>query len=231
MVMRFIPNTADNRFPVTLMTKMKVVKMMAKQRKYTQSLTIIQTSTIASLHYFEETVGHSLCQILMSMRPNDDPDTSLFVSVEEREWSNGYTVVFTVKDKRVREAEEIIPVLCIILEAKFGPQIWCWFTDEAKDSTQGFQWDEENKRVRTLNDEEDSDSDDNLSLESSKEFENDLMEFHDISGTITPGFAVDISFMLDHTQVPKNQYGDSGSVKTFRSTTPNSSKTLSLQQT
>jgi hypothetical protein len=219
-VMRFVPNTADNRFPSTQGRVKDVIKMMGKQKKLLKDAKVIYTDTICSLHYYVDQIGYTLCQILMSMRSANEPDMQLFMAVDERTFGS-YAVAFTVHKDRMAEATALIPLLNIVMEAKFGPRIWEWFTDTAKDASQGYVYDQETGRLKNMDEEDD---DDESSIESEdNEFVLELSESLNISSAKNTGekgdaFDLDLSFMLDVAENPKNQYGDSGSVKTFKST-------------
>ena len=213
-VMRFVPNIADNRFPASQSRIRDVVKMVGKQKKIIKDSKPIFTDTICGLHYRVPELGYTLCQILMSMRSANDPDTQLFMAVDERPFGT-YAVAFTVHKDRMAEATSLVPLLNVVLEAKFGARIWNWFTDTAKDASQGYVYDQVTGCLKNV-DENDSDvssigSDDD-------DFVKELSErFNISSGNNDKGdkFDLDLSFMLEDEQ-PKNQYGDSGSVKTFR---------------
>jgi hypothetical protein len=216
-VMRFVPNVADNRFPATQSRVKDVVKMMGKQKKIIKDARIIYTDTISSLHFYVPQIGYTLCQILMSMRSANDRDTQLFMAVDERTYGS-YAVSLTVHKDRLAEATSLAPLLNIILEAKFGHRIWEWFCDTAKDASQGYVYDAATGRIKNMDEEDD---DDESSIDSEEnEFVAELSErLNLVSGKDTEKgdlFDIDLSFMLDDEN-PKNQYGDSGSVRTFRS--------------
>jgi hypothetical protein len=217
-VMRFVPNIADNRFPATQGRVKDVVKMMGKQKKIMKDARTIYTDTICSLHYYVPQIGYTLCQILMSMRSANDPDTQLFMAVDERTYGS-YAVAFTVHKDRMAEATSLIPLLNIVMEAKFGARIWEWFTDTAKDASQGFVYDAETGRIKNTDEDEDDDES-SIESEEDNDFVLELSESLNISSAKQTEkgdvFDLDLSFMLDDDN-PKNQYGDSGSVKTFRS--------------
>jgi hypothetical protein len=82
-VMCFVPNIADNRFPATQGRVKDVVKMMGKQKKIMKDAKTIYTDTICSLHFYVPQIGYTLCQILMSMRSTYEPETPLFMAVDE----------------------------------------------------------------------------------------------------------------------------------------------------
>lgn len=215
-VMRFAPNIADNRFPATQSRVKDVVKMMGKQKKIVNDAKTICTDTICGLHYCVPQIGHTLCQILMSMRSANDHDTQLFMAVDERTYGS-YAVAFTVHKDRMAEATSLIPLLNVVMEAKCGHRIWEWLTDTAKDASQGCVYDAETGRLKNNNE----DDDDESSVESDdNDFVQELSEQLNLSSAKSTekgdAFDLDLAFMLDHDNI-KNQYGDSGSVKSFRS--------------
>jgi hypothetical protein len=71
--MRFAPDVLDSRFPVTLSTRVKAIKMLAKQKAFLASTKQIRANTIAGPHVLNPKVGHTLCQVLMSIRSVDCP--------------------------------------------------------------------------------------------------------------------------------------------------------------
>jgi hypothetical protein len=218
-VMRFVPNIADNRFPATQGRVKDVVKMMGKQKKIVKDAKTIYTDTICGLHYYVPQIGYTLCQILMSMRSTHDPDTQLFMAVDERTYGS-YAVAFTVHRDRMAEATSLIPLLNIVMEAKFGASIWEWFTDTAKDASQGYVYDAILGRLKNM-DEEADDDESSIESEEDNDFVIELSESLNLSSAKSTekgdAFDLDLSFMLDDEN-PKNQYGDSGSVKSFKST-------------
>jgi hypothetical protein len=156
-VMRFVPNIADNQFPATQGRVKDVVKMMGKQKKIMKDAKTIYTDTICSLHLYVPQIGYTLCQIIMSMRSATDPGTQLFMAVDERTYGS-YVVTFTVHKDRMAEATSLIPLLNIVMEAKFGARIWEWFTDTAKDSSQGYVYDAIAGRLKNRDEEDNNES-------------------------------------------------------------------------
>jgi hypothetical protein len=136
-IMWFVPNIADNRLPTTQGRVRDVVKMVGKQKQIVNEASGIHTDTICGLQYYVPQIGYTICQILMSTRSaTNDPDTQLFISVDKIMWGT-YAATFTVHKDRKAEANSLIPLLNVVMEAKFGAQIWEWFTDTTKDASQG----------------------------------------------------------------------------------------------
>jgi hypothetical protein len=140
----------------------------------------------------------------------------LFIAIDEKLIDGSYVVVFTVHTDRYAEASSLIPLLCIVMEAKYGPQIWDWFTDDAKPITAKYKWDPAEDKVMPLDPDEGVDED--LEMESDDEYMKSicsLLNVDDDHGG--QGFEFDIHFLVAEIARSKNQYGDSGSIKTFRS--------------
>ena len=81
------------------------------------------------------TVRYSICQVLlMSILSVNHPDRGLFIAIDNELLESGYEVIFTVHIDRFNEANSLVPLLYILLEANFGIPIHelGWFTDDAK---------------------------------------------------------------------------------------------------
>jgi hypothetical protein len=217
-VMKFMPSTSDNRFPITPSRMKDMVKMVAKQKRISDRAKLITTTTLNGIHYLVPEIGLNLCQILMAMRSSQDHKKQLFMAIDERRGST-YSIVFTVHSDRYTEANSIIPVLWVILHAEFGPRAWEWFTDLALQSSQGYEYDPKTGHLTNTEEEEsEDDSTDNSSLDSEEDpLVQELQEHLNLSDA-PANFHVDIKFVFDETDQATNQYGDSGSVKTMRST-------------
>jgi hypothetical protein len=177
--MRFVPNIADNWFPATQGRVKDVVKMMGKQKKIMKDAKTIYTDTICSLHVYVPQIGYTLCRILMSMHSTNDPDKQLFMAVNERTYGS-HTVVYTVHKDCMAEATSLIPSLNIVLETKFGARIWEWFTNTAKDASQGYVYNATTGRLKNM-DEEDNDDESSIESEADNEFVIELSESFNIS--------------------------------------------------
>ena len=108
-----------------------------------------------------------------------------------------------------------MPLLCIILEAKFGVASRQWFTDESKVVDLKFKWDDEQGMVVPLIPE---DEEAGFDLDSDDEYCSQMLDLLgiDSSDGAKKGFEFDIDYIIDQAVPSKNQFGDSGSVKTFR---------------
>jgi hypothetical protein len=155
---------------------------------------------------------YSLCQTLMSIKSFADPEMGLFISIDEKAQDGGYVVVFTVHKTRHEEANALAPLLCILLEARFGPRIWEWFTDDAKRVLTKYKWDADTEMVVLI---EADDEDEGMDIESNDEL---LQEMCDLLNIDTDqnvnGFEFDINFVIDEAPQSKNQYGNTGDENT-----------------
>jgi hypothetical protein len=52
IAMKFVPAIDDRRYPVTPAMRIKMIKMMSKQKVFTESLEAIHTTTIVGLHLY-----------------------------------------------------------------------------------------------------------------------------------------------------------------------------------
>ena len=214
--MRFVPDISDSCFPVTLSTRVKAIKMLAKQKAFLASTKQISTNTIACLHLPNAKVGYTLCQVLMSIRSVDNPELGLFISIDDELSERGYEVTFTVHNDRFTEANSLVPLLCILLEARFSIPIHelGWFTDDAKRVVTKYMWNKDQDCVVLIHPEEE---DDDLGFDSDDEYMQSICNIFNIDREKeSHGFEFDMNFVIEDEFSPKNQYGDSGSVKTFR---------------
>ena len=216
--MRFVPAIDDARFPVSASMQMKTIKMMGKQKIFLSRLQTETTTTIAGLHVHLPEIGYNLCQILMAMKSFKSPEMGLFISVDEKVLKYGYEVLFTSHIDRATEAKAIIPLLCLILEARFGDSIWNWFTNEAKEVSSQWAWDDDLSslvpRIATMP----LDEDDGMSLGSDDEYTQTMCDLFNVDTKRGNGLKFDLDFVISTRSLNEapNQFGDSGSVKTFR---------------
>ena len=213
---RFVPDISDLSFPVTASTRIKAIKSLAKQKAFLAHTKQIHTSTIAGLHSYHPTIKFTLCQVLMSMRSIDNPDLGLFISIDDDLSEKGYEVIFSVHLDRFNEASSLIPLLCILLQAKFGMGIdrLGWFTDDAKKVLTKYKWSPEEECVVLIHPDDEADD---LGFDSDDEYMNAICNIFNIDSTSDGnGFEFDMNFVVEDDIRPKNQYGDTGSIKTFR---------------
>jgi hypothetical protein len=187
--------------------------MVGKQKKIITDTLSVYTDTIAGLHYHVPEIGYTLCQVHMSMRSASNPETQLFMAVDERMWGT-YAVSFTVHKDRFAEANSLVPLLSVVLEAKFGPRSWEWFTDSAKSDSQGYVYDTETGQLRNTAEVDQDES--SIESDTANEFVQELTENLHLTDTSNT-FDLDLTFVLDEEAHPTNQYGDTGSVRSFRS--------------
>jgi hypothetical protein len=208
--MRFIPNIMDTRFITTDKTKMQVKKSIGKQKFFLSKTQTATSYTIIGLDYVEPIIGSSLREILMGLRSNSEPDKNLFINVDEHMFTS--TVTFLFHDDRTQEAMTAIPALPVILEAKLGPRIWNWFSEEAKALSVGYYWNDKSGLMSTEDDRMTEILGDwGAEWGSDDEDERSVATASSSISRIEP-------FRIVTTETGKNQYYDDGStVGTFKS--------------
>ena len=217
--MRFVPDISDARFPVTKSTKIKAIKMLSKQKAFLENTKQISTNTIAGIHLLNDEIGFTLAQVLISIKSFNYPELGLFIAIDEEMTAGAYSVIFTVHLDRFNEANSLVPLLCILLEAKFGKSIWDWFTDDAKRVLPKYRWHKEEECVVPIHPDQE---DDGQGFDSDDEYMKSICNLFDLDDNQDDGngFDFDLAFVVEEELKPKNQYGDSGSVKTFRHDLP-----------
>jgi hypothetical protein len=102
---------------------------------------------------------------------------------------------------------------------KFGSAARQWFTEEARITSEGFYWNEDEQQIKQSEDASTAMDDDNFSIDSNDSYVNSLtaaLNLSDMEETTQGGvFNFDIDFVFDDI-APPNQYGDNGIIKTFR---------------
>jgi hypothetical protein len=107
----------------------------------------------------------------------------------------------------------MVPLLCIFLQAKFGECIWEWFTDNAKLILEKYHWDPEEQMAVLI---EPEDEGGGMDFDCDDDYLKCICDTLNVEGDQgCNGFEFDINFIIDETPQPKNQYGDTGSIKTF----------------
>jgi hypothetical protein len=153
--------------------------------------------------------------MLMSNKSSTDLSMNLFISIDEQIIDNCYCVSFTVHKDRYNKANAMVPLLCIFLQAKFGKCIWEWFTANAKLILEKYHWDPEEQMAVLI---EPEDEGDGMDFDCNDDYLKSICHTLNVEGDQgSNGFEFDINFIIDEAPQPKNQYGDTGSVKTFRS--------------
>ena len=92
----------------------------------------------------------TLRQVLLGMKTKMEPSWPLFVSIEFSTWRQEIVAVY-MKDV-TNEAHTMLAHLPIYLEAKFGENIWKWFTSSHKADLKDYYWDETLQKVVTDDD-------------------------------------------------------------------------------
>jgi hypothetical protein len=96
----------------------------------------------------------TLRQALMQMRSKAFPARNLFLAVDTS-WRKTSTpfVTFLFKKDLAAKVNSMLPALPLVLQAKFGAEIWNWFKDDARENTAGYWWDPK-RGVRAQGDDE-----------------------------------------------------------------------------
>jgi hypothetical protein len=97
--------------------------------------------TIIGFGYMSPDLGVTLQKVIMGLCSSSQPEHNHFVAVDQ--WSNYTSVILAFRKDMEQEALTAIPVLPIILEAKFGAYVWTWFNEDAKDYATGYIWDKD----------------------------------------------------------------------------------------
>jgi hypothetical protein len=114
-------------------------------------------------------------------------------------------VIFTIHKDWHNEANALVPLLCIILQAKYGLLIWEWFTNKAKEILTKYKWDSEQEKVVLMIDpEEDADC---LDIDSNDEYMQTICNMMNVNNKAQGGngFDFDIDFVVEDDARPKNQ--------------------------
>ena len=111
-------------------------------------------------------------------------------------------VTFAFRKTLEREALAAIPGLPLILEGHYGPKIWTWFTQSARDETEGYKWDPEQGLV------EKQEIVHYTKLTGWEDLEEDLNDSTTPPATQVHGFEI----VTDN--LGQNQYQDDGTIKT-----------------
>ena len=86
----------------------------------------------------EGKINHiTLREAIMGLKSTEDNNMNLFRSVDQN--TEIGRVVFVVNQKVETEAREVITVLPLILEKKYGGRIWTWFMKEAAEAVVGYK--------------------------------------------------------------------------------------------
>jgi hypothetical protein len=209
--MRFVPNIADPRYPVTAGTKSNIKILRGKQKSFLKNILLQKSHTIQGLDFYSEQIGATLRQVVMGMRSSESKDSSLFTSVED---DGGTRVTFTFHKRFEEEARHMVTVLPIMLNHIYGPRVWSWFTDEAKAETSGWVYNEELGRVVSP----DEGYTEEMLLDPDWDDES-IEEREDEELARPPTFKMNPQIILD-TPAKSNHYNDNGTVKTHATLFP-----------
>ena len=108
---------------------------------------------IATLDYIDSTIGHSLRQMIMSVRARNHPNLSLFHSINAQWQGNGYVVTFVPEFES--EARTVLAGLIPFLRYLFSAheeRVNAMFTPAAVERSQEATWDPESYAVLTPDD-------------------------------------------------------------------------------
>ena len=138
----FVPNTIDSRIPAPKRRVVNAAKMRERQRIFLSKMSIVPSYHIAALD-----IGLGIChnislrQAIMAMKSFEFPEMNLFRSVDQNVYEG--RVYFVVHKKLLSEANEVVPIIAKIMEIKYGPRVWNWFFNSAKDAVAGYEWSQE----------------------------------------------------------------------------------------
>ena len=138
--LRFIPDNLDTRFITTERSLKKIIKCVTKQEVFLSTSTVSRNFSIAGLDYYSRRLKMTLRQAVMGIRSVKDPKRNLFLNVDKQVTKSA--VMFAYHNDLASEASAIVTALPVLLETTFDHNIWTWFTDDAKATAEGFQWDD-----------------------------------------------------------------------------------------
>ena len=197
---RFIPNPLDSRFITSVQARTMAAKAQSKHETFIKKTSTGVGYNIIGLDYYIEDYQVTLRQAIMSIRSAREPDFNLFTAVDDMNYSNNVTFAF----RKTLESEALaaIPGLPLILEGHYGPKIWTWFAQSARDETEGYEWDPEQGLV------EKQEIVDYTELTGWEDLEEDLNNSTTAPATQVHGFEI----ITDN--LGQNQYQDDGTIKT-----------------
>jgi hypothetical protein len=113
----------------------------------------------------------------MNIRLQDYSHKTLFLAVHEGNSGTRLTFLYLNRMQEEVQAITLIPALPIVLAEKYGPKIWSWFNDMAKEETDGWYYDKQLGTVKSeddrhtnnvVNEWNDNDSDDETAASDSE---------------------------------------------------------------
>jgi hypothetical protein len=190
---------------VTTGTRSNIRVLHSKQKLFIKNIKTHKSNTIQGLDYYIEEYEVTLRQMKMGIRTSMDDDKSVFIPVKD---AGNISAVFTFHKKNLDKARQLVTALPIVLEMKYGPRIWTWFTEDAKAETPGWFFDKQLGKIVSPDKQymkdilEDSDWDD------------DLIEEQDEDEPLQR-FSFDNKIVLNAPAKSNHCDGDNGSVKTY----------------
>lgn len=129
----------DLRFITTKKTKIRIRKCISKQKLFLDNAMTGKNYTIIGLDNYISVIGVTMQQAIIGLRSVSQKDRNLFLAVDKQATTN--VVVFTFHKKLELEANTAIAALPLILQWNYDLVIWKWFTDEARETADGFTYD------------------------------------------------------------------------------------------
>ena len=179
-------------------------KAQSKHENFLKKTSTAVGYTIIGLDYYIEDYQVTLRQAIMSIRSTTEPDYNLFTAVDDMSYSN--CVVFAFRKSFEAEAAAAIPGLPLILEGYYGHKVWTWFSEEAKQETEAFEWDPQQGLIEKQ--EQIEIDDDYINLAGWEDLDDDNSHTAAKTNTTVHGFEI------VPNNLGKNQYHDDGTIKT-----------------
>jgi hypothetical protein len=199
----FVPTIFDQRFPVTSNHRINYHKAADKQKEFVLKLKTYEFEGVLGLDYRLKGAKISLRQAIMSVVQRN---TRLFLAVEES-YGTGIKMVARESDDRI--ASDFVEAMPLILAASHGLEIWTWFSFEARNRLEGYDWSPEH----------------GLTSKMSEEYDMAMAEFlmdEDLNGddvidvtNTSPRSKFEFDFR-EVTSADKNHLFDTKSIGTFR---------------
>jgi hypothetical protein len=141
---QFVTNVMDPYFPKTMNSIKKAKKLRLKQQQFQKDMRSTPTITINNLYFRLPVAPYvTLAEVLMNWRSAKLPSKRLFLQVKQS-WD--HTELYYHTDME-NEAEQVVPLLSLVLEQEFGPRAWGWFNNNAKDFLGGYEYDKDAHQV------------------------------------------------------------------------------------
>ena len=133
-----------------LASRAKADKLRNRQANFVQYCMKAVSWEIATLDYVDTTIGHSLRQMIMTVRARNQPNLSLFHSIDAQWQGNGHVVTFVPEFES--EARTVLAGLIPFLHYLFPEHVErvnAMFTPAAVERSQEASWDPESYAVLT----------------------------------------------------------------------------------